>query len=363
MFEVKVVALALLICSVQSLAREVVYDISIDYQVTNISGKNVKVIALGKTGERPTIPAPTLEFVEGDTAKVILHNNLDEETSIHWHGLIVPNNQDGVPYLTNPPIKARSTYTFNFPIKQSGTYWYHSHTSLQEQRGVYGAIVIHPLHEDLAYDIDQLVVLSDWTNRDPNQIMNRLKTDPDYEQICKGTRRGWVDDLREGTIQQRLESEKNRMGPMDVADVCYDAFLINGRSRSRLENIVPGQKVRLRFINASSSTYFNVFFGKQPMEVVAADGIRVEPVKVSSFQIGMAETYDVIVTIPNNIAIELRATSPDVSGHTSVIFGKGPLELAPDLPKPNPYAMNMPMGGGSHQCKLNEHWDDTMKGQ
>jgi FtsP/CotA-like multicopper oxidase with cupredoxin domain len=141
----------------------------------NITGKSVKAIALGKMGEDSGIPAPLLEFTEGDIARITFHNKLDTETSIHWHGLLVPNNQDGVPHVTNPPIAANSTYTYEFPIKQSGTYWYHSHTGLQEQRGVYGPIVIHPKQENLQYDHEQVLVLSDWTNRNPQEIMHILK--------------------------------------------------------------------------------------------------------------------------------------------------------------------------------------------
>ncbi len=343
-------------------ALDVVYDINVDYQTMNFTGKNVKGITLSNAGESGEIPGPTLEFTEGDNAVITIHNNLNEETSIHWHGLLVPNDQDGVPHITNKPIKGHSSYTYRFPIKQNGTYWYHSHTSLQEQKGVYGPIVIHAKNE-VKYDYDQVVLFSDWTNENPNEVMRDLKTDPEYQQQCKDTQRTWSKDLREHTVNARLKSEWNRMGPMDVADVCYSgngAFLINGRRQSKFESILPGQTARLRFINAATSTYFHVAFGKQPIQVISADGKDVVPVAVNGFKIGSAETYDVLVTMPKDISVELRATSNDVTGHTSVFFGTGPMEKAPDVPKPPPY-MDMSGGSGSHNCKPNEHWDDKMK--
>ena len=320
-------------------ARVTEYQISIQYKIVNVTGKSVQVIALGKIGEEAGVPAPTLEFTEGDIARITFTNNIDRETSVHWHGILVPNDQDGVPGLTTPGIKPGQSYTYAFPIRQSGTYWYHSHTDLQEQEGVYGAIVIHPQTESLKYDREEVLVLNDWTNRDPKEIMRILKTDSDWEQIRKNTLRTWIEDLEEGSLKARLISELERMGPMDVADVSYDAFLINGHSQGAMLGR-PGERIRLRVINASSSTYFRLGFGLQKMQVVAADGQPVAPILVDDIPIAIAETYDVIVTIPNDKTVEFRATSEDVTGFASLYFGSSQnLEKARNYKRPNAYSM------------------------
>jgi len=333
----KLLAFILCLISLSSYAKVVEYKINIDHRIANVTGKPVQAIALSKEGEEATIPAPTLEFDEGDTLRVTFNNKLKEETSIHWHGLLLPNDQDGVPYITTPPIKAGTSFTYEFELKQSGTYWYHSHTGLQEQLGVFGAIVIHPKQKKFDYDKEAVVVLSDWTNRDPSQIFRNLKTDRDWEQIQKATLRSWGADIKDGTIKKRVKSEWERMGPMDIADVAYEAFLANGRASQTLANVSPGDKVRLRIINAASSSYFYLGFGQQKMTVVSADGIDVNPVEVDEIMIAIAETYDVIVEVPRDKKIEFRATSQDVTGHSSIFLGDGELEAARDKMKPDPY--------------------------
>ena len=332
-------------------AKLVEYVVNIEYKTMNVTGKTVQMIALGKEGTEPTVPAPTLEFTEGDTLKVTFNNKLKEETSIHWHGILLPNDQDGVPYVTTPPILAGKSHTFEFPIKQSGTYWYHSHTGLQEQKGVYGAIVIHPLKETIKYDREAVIVLSDWTDRNPEQILRNLKTDAEWEQIQKNTLRSWSDDVKGKTVGARLKSEWTRMGPMDVADVAYDAFLANGKQSQVFDSYKPGEKVRLRIINSAASSYFHLGFGKQKMTVVSADGLNVNPVPVDEILIGIAETYDVIVEIPKDKSVEFRATSQDITGYTSTFFGSGEKELARDIPKPNPYGHDH---GGHGGMNMNE---------
>ena len=312
-------------------AEVVEYELTI--AETEFAPAGVKRTALSINGG---IPGPTLRFKEGDVAKIKVHNRLkNEETSIHWHGLLVPNAEDGVPYLTTPPIKPGTTHTFEFPLTHSGTYWYHSHTGLQEQRGVYGSIVITPKDgEQVRVDHDHVVVLSDWTNERPSEVMRTLMRGSEYYAIKKGNAQSLLGAIEAGALLDYLEREKSRMAPMDISDVYYDAFLLNGKRVSELP-ARPGETVRLRIINAAASTYFYTQFAGGPQTVVAADGPEVEPVKVSRLLMGMAETYDVVITVPESGSWEFRATAQDNSGHASLFIGTGNRTEAPKLPAPN----------------------------
>jgi FtsP/CotA-like multicopper oxidase with cupredoxin domain len=283
------------------------------------------------------IPGPTLRFREGDVARIRVHNHLrHEQTSIHWHGLLVPNSEDGVPHVTTPPIQPGTTHTFEFELRHAGTYWYHSHTGLQEQRGVYGSIVVEPRSGTVERaDLDEVIVLSDWTLERPEEVMRTLMSGNEWYAFKKGSTQSLIRAATAGELTSFWEREKSRMPAMDVSDVAYDAFLANGKRsfESAAEN---GETVRLRFINAGASTYFYLQSTTGPLRIVAADGPSVKPILVNRLLVGMAETYDVIVTVPPAGRWELRATSQDGSGHASVWFGKGEEHLAPEIPRPNP---------------------------
>ena len=284
------------------------------------------------------IPGPVLEFNEGDLAIINVTNKMDEETSVHWHGLILPNFFDGVPYLTTPPIKPGTTFQYRIPINQSGTYWYHSHTMLQEQSGVYGSIIIQPKEITLEYDKDLVVVLSDWTNEKPMNVLRNLKRGNEWYQVKKGTAVPLSRVISEGALGAQLKFWRDRMEGADIADIYYPTFLSNGKKLAEYPEFKTGEKVRLRFINASASTYYWMDFGGGNPMVVSGDGIDVEPVAKSRFLFGIAETYDVIVTIPEG-TLEVTATAQDGSGHTSIQLGNGTLYPAKIIDRPDKIEM------------------------
>ena len=284
------------------------------------------------------IPGPVLEFNEGELAIINVTNKMDEETSVHWHGLILPNFYDGVPYLTTPPIEPGTTFQYRIPINQSGTYWYHSHTMLQEQKGVYGSIIIHPKEKTLEYDKDLVVVLSDWTNEKPMNVLRNLKRGNEWYQVKKGTAVPLSRVISEGAFGAQLKFWRDRMEGADIADIYYPAFLSNGKKLAEYPEFRAGEKVRLRFINASASTYYWMDFGGGNPMLVSSDGVDVQPVSKSRFLFGIAETYDVIVTIPEG-TIEITATAQDGSGHTSIQLGNGTLYPAKRIDRPDKVAM------------------------
>jgi CopA family copper-resistance protein len=265
-----------------------------------------------------TIPGPLLRLREGQNVRIAVRNDLDEDTSIHWHGLLVPFAMDGVPGVSFPGIKPRSTFVYEFPIVQSGTYWYHSHSGLQEQIGHYGPLVLDPAEPDpVQYDREHVIVLSDWSFLHPHQIFTRLKQEGGFFNRQKLTQMDWLNGRNPLTPEERDMFARMRMDPTDIGDVTAAAymFLINGHSR--VENWTgifrPGERVRLRIINSATQTTFNFRIPDLPMTVVAADGINVKPVETDEFQIGNAETYDVIVT-PEDRAYSIVTESIDRSG-------------------------------------------------
>jgi FtsP/CotA-like multicopper oxidase with cupredoxin domain len=325
-------------------AKVVEYQFDVNYKTVNFTGQAVQAMAVGGT-----IPAPTIEATVGDTLRVTFNNKMDVETSVHWHGILLPNDQDGVPYLTTPPIEAGTSFTYEYPIIHHGTYWYHSHTGLQEQRGVYGALVFHPKDgEAVKANHEAVVVLSDWTNENPNQVMHNLKKSDDYYALKKDSVQSWLKVVQHGqqAIQNRLEGAWMRMGPMDISDVGYDAFLANGERQHKLAHTTAGKTVRLRVVNAGASSYFNLQYAGGAMLVVAADGVDVVPFQVDRQRIAIAETFDVIVTVPDTGAYEFRATSEDGTGYSSVILGDGQIHHAPEIPKPNLFLTDHSMHGG-----------------
>jgi len=319
------------------------YTLEIAENVISPGGQPVRALTINGS-----MPGPVLRFREGDVARIRVRNRLTaEETSTHWHGLLVPNLEDGVPYLTTPPIGPGETRTFEFLLKHSGTYWYHSHTGLQEQRGVHGAIVIEPkvdapTRSDLPHiDREEVVVLSDWTNESVSDVMRTLLRGSDWYAVRKGTAQSLLGAFRAGHVADYLKREKARLPPMDVSDVAYDAFLANGRPRQQIP-ARPGETVRLRIVNSGASTYFYLSSAAGPLTIVAADGRDVFPIRQHRLLIGMAETYDLLVTVPAGApaAWEVRATAQDGSGHASVFLGEGQENLAP-MPAPlTPYDMD-----------------------
>ncbi|GBF21607.1 copper resistance protein A precursor [Arenibacter sp. NBRC 103722] len=309
------------------------YNLTLEQKKMTLGG----VTANGMT-INGSIPGPTLEFNEGDLALINVTNKMDVETSVHWHGLILPNFYDGVPYLTTPPIEPGTTFQYRIPINQSGTYWYHSHTMLQEQNGVYGSIVIQPKEKTLDYDKDLVVVLSDWTNEKPMNVLRNLKRSNEWYQVKKGTAVPLSRTIKEAALGAQFKFWRDRMEGADIADIYYPAFLSNGKRVAEYPEFKAEEKVRLRFINASASTYYWMDFGGGNPMLVSSDGIDVQPVSKSRFLFGIAETYDVIVTIPEGI-LEITATAQDGSGNTSIRLGSGKLYPATVIDRPDKVEM------------------------
>ncbi len=318
--------------------NRVEYDLYVDERKVNYTGKTRMAIAIN--GQ---IPAPTLTFNEGDTAIIRVHNQMSVETSIHWHGILLPNKYDGVPYLNTAPIEPGKTHTFTFPLIQSGTYWYHSHTMLQEQSGLYGSIVIHP--KEIKYQLKEYVlVLSDWTDYQPREVLRYLKRAGEWFAVQKGATQSYGEALAAGYFKDKVKQEWGRMPAMDLTDIYYNKFLTNGQETSYYPDAKPGEVVRLRVINGSASSYFYLQYGGGPMQVISADGINVEPFPTTKLEIATAETYDLLVTVPQMGAAELRATANDITGYSSSFFGTGDPLKAPDLPRINYFQMMREMG-------------------
>ena len=281
-------------------------------QTMLIDGRVMKAV-----GINGTVPGPIIRLREGQTARLHVVNDLDEESSIHWHGLLVPAAMDGVPGISFPGVAPHTTFTAEFPVRQSGTYWYHSHSGLQEQLGHYGPIVIDPAGTDpVGYDREHVIVLSDHSPTSPEAIFRRMKVGKGYYDFQKQSLGGLLAD-RDQPLKERLKWGRMRMSPTDVADgtgATY-TFLVNGHGPT--DNwtalFTPGERVRLRFVNASSMTTFNVRIPGLPLTIVQADGQNVRPVETDEFQIGVAETYDAVVT-PADRAYTLVAESVDRSG-------------------------------------------------
>ncbi len=349
-------ALFILLATVAaSFGRTVEYDLTVAEETVAPAGKPVAGLTVNGG-----IPGPVLRFREGDTAQVRLHNRLTRESaSLHWHGLLVPNKEDGVPRLTTPMIPAGGSYTYEFPLKHAGTYWYHSHTGLQEQRGVYGAIVVTPREgEPVEADRDEVLVLSDWTNENVNNVMRSLMRGSDWYAIKKGTAQSILGAWQAGKSKEYWEREWSRMPPMDVSDVAYDAFLINGKRRVEIP-ARPGQRVRLRVINAGAASYFYVQSAAGPVTIIAADGPAVRPIRQNRLLMGMAETYDLLFTVPPSGSWELRATAQDGSGHASAWIGSGAPHAAPDVPGPDLYDMSAAMDAVLEQSEAAKDQTDA----
>jgi len=283
-------------------------------------------------GVNETLPAPLLRFRKGEEVTVNVTNALQEDTSIHWHGLLVPFHMDGVPGVSFPGISPGETFQYRFSVPQSGTYWYHSHSGLQEQLGHYGPLIIDPASRDpVDYDREYVLVLSDWSFENPHRIFNKLKSMGEMYNFNKRTLPDLLEDVREQGLKTTVESRAMwagmRMNPRDIADVTGATYqyLINGHTTEDNWNAVfaPGERLRLRIINASAMTLFNVRIPGLPMTVVQADGLNVQPIEVDEFQIGVAETYDVIVTPGEPGAFAFVAESIDRYGQVVATLGSG----------------------------------------
>lgn len=321
-----------------SSAKTVRYDLTISETTVNFSGKQQRALAINGS-----IPGPTLRFTEGDDAVIRVKNELREDSSLHWHGILLPNDQDGVPHVNMAPIKPEETREFRFRLRHGGTFWYHSHSGLQEQLGIYGSIVITPKGgERVRSDHDLVVVLSDWTDESPYDVLGQLRGGQEWQQIKKGTIQTLVGAIQHNAWMDMLKRSMTRMPPMDFSDVGYDAFLANGEPISDFP-ARAGETVRLRLINASAASYYHLEYAGGPMKILSADGTEVQPVDTGRFLFAIAETYDVLVKVPpTGGAWELRATTQDGTGKSSLFIGQGIRHAAPDVPKPNVYK---PMGG------------------
>jgi CopA family copper-resistance protein len=294
------------------------FDLTIAETPIRIDGRRGTAMALNGT-----IPGPLMRFTEGETVTIHAHNRLRESTSIHWHGILLPFQMDGVPGVTYPGIAPAETFTYRFTLKQAGTYWYHSHTGLQEQLGLNGPLIVDPRGgEPFAYTREHVVVLTDWMFADPYAILAKLKKESDYSNFQRRTVGDFFHDVsREGlraALKDRAMWGRMRMAPTDIADVTGHlyTYLMNGQGpvSGWTGLFSPGERVRLRLINASAMTYFNVRVPDLPMTVVLADGQPVEPVTVDELQIAVAETFDVIVE-PRERAYTLFAEAMDRSGY------------------------------------------------
>lgn len=300
-----------------ALAHAGEYRLTIDRQPVNVTGKPVQSLTIN--GQ---VPGPTLRFKEGEDVTIHVTNRLREDTSVHWHGLLLPGQMDGVPGLNGyPGIKPGQTYTYRFKIRQAGTYWYHSHSGTQEQAGLYGALVIDPAAPDVVQAArDYVVVLSDFTSEDSDEVLRNLKNDAGYYNYGKRTIGDFFADAQRdgfwGALRDRLDWGDMRMDPTDLSDVSGYTFLVNGKSPAQNWSgpFTPGERVRLRFINASAMSYFDVRIPGLRMIVIQADGQNVQPVPVDEFRIAVAETYDVIV-VPQDMAYTIMAEPIDRSGY------------------------------------------------
>lgn len=329
------------------------FDLTIGETPVNLTGAPRRALTVNGS-----LPAPTLRVREGDTVTLRVRNTLDEITSLHWHGILLPANQDGVPGLSFDGIPPGGTHTFRFRLRQSGTYWYHSHSAFQEQRGVYGALVVEPRGgPERAYDREQVLVLSDWTDEDPRRVFSKLRKMSHYYNRNQPTLGDLVREARRDgwrtAMSERLGWAAMRMNRADIADVTGETytFLLNGRppAANWAGLFRPGERIRLRVVNAAAMTHFDFRIPGLPLTVTAADGQPVHPVTVDEFRIAPGETFDAIVRPAGQDAFALFAQAIDRSGYAA-----GALAVRPGLTAPLP-ALDPPplltmadMGHGGH---------------
>jgi len=325
------------------------FDLTIAKTPVNFTGKPRMATTINGG-----IPGPTLRWREGDTVTIRVTNQLQEYSSIHWHGILLPYQMDGVPGLSYKGIAPGETFTYQFKVQQSGTYWYHSHSGMQEQTGIYGAIVIEPAaSETIRADRDYVVALSDWTDENPMSVLHKLKTQSDYYNFNQPTAMDFFRDVSQvgwsAAVDKRRMWNEMRMNPTDLADISgYTyTYLMNGNAPAGNWTglFKPGERVRLRFINSSAMTFFDVRIPGLKMTVIQADGQNVKPVTVDEMRIGVAETYDVLVT-PGDDAYTIFAQSMDRTGYArgTLVQQTGSTAAIPALDKPEPLTMGDMMG-------------------
>ncbi len=339
--------------SVNPTGQAKVVDLTIERIEVPIGDRVGRVVAVNRS-----LPAPLLRFREGDDVELRVTNRLDESASIHWHGLLLPAEMDGVPGVSFGGIDPGETFVYRFPLKQYGTYWYHSHSAMHEQLGQYGPIVIDPAHgEHAEYARDYVVVLSDWTFSDPHRLFAKLKKRANFSNMQRQTALDFFADVREKGFKQTWESwgawSKMRMDPTDIADLTGSnfTFLLNGRTAVDPWTGIfqRGERIRLRFINAAATTHYDVRIPGLKMTVIEADGQHVRPVEVEEFRMGAAETYDVLVELDDERAYTIFAETSDRSG-----FALGTLAPREGLRGPIPERRKRPlrtmadMGMGGH---------------
>ncbi|MDH5377595.1 MAG: copper resistance system multicopper oxidase [Gammaproteobacteria bacterium] len=337
------------------------FSLTVAEMPVNITGSNRKATAINGS-----IPAPTLRWREGDTVTIHVSNKLSVPTSIHWHGMILPYQMDGVPGLSFAGIAPGETYSYTFKVQQSGTYWYHSHSGFQEQTGMYGAIIIEPRNgERHKVNRDYIVQLSDWTDENPMSILARLKKQEDYFNFNQPTVMDFFRDVSlygfGKALERREMFNQMRMSPTDISDVSgYTyTYLINGATPSGNWTglFKKGEKIRLRFVSSGTQSYFDVRIPGLEMKVIQVDGIDIEPVTVDEFRCGPGETYDVIVT-PKDEVYTIFAQSMDRSGYArgTLAVKQGLQAPVPSVDKPEWLTMSDMMGNMSH----GDHGGHTM---
>ena len=311
------------------------FDLAIGETPMNVTGSPRLAVTVNGS-----LPAPILRWKEGDTVTVRVANGLRDEASIHWHGVLLPANMDGVPGLSFHGIHPGETFTYRFRVRQAGTYWYHSHSGFQEQQGLYGPLIIEPREpEPFAFDREHVVLLSDWTDERPERVFSKLKKQSNYYNTHQRTVGDFLRDVRTQGVRSTVADRKTwgamRMNPTDLADVsgATYTYLINGVAPAGNWTGLfrPGERVRLRFINASAMTYFDVRIPGLKMTVVAADGQYVHPVSVDEFRIAVAETFDAIVEPAGQEAFTIFAQSMDRTG-----YARGTLSLRESASAPVP---------------------------
>jgi CopA family copper-resistance protein len=331
------------------------FDLRIGTSSANLTGRARTALTINGS-----LPGPLLRWREGDAVTLRVANSLDEEASIHWHGILLPANMDGVPGLSFDGIHAGQSYTYRFPVRQSGTYWYHSHSAFQEQLGVYGPLVIEPRQpEPFQYDREHVVMLTDWTDEDPARVFAKLKKRSDYYNFRQRTVGDFFRDVRRNglgaTVSERIAWGEMRMNAADLADVTgYTyTYLMNGQppAGNWTGLFAPGERVRLRVINGSAMSYFDLRIPGLKMTVVAADGLPVKPVEVDEFRIAVAETYDVIVEPAGQEAFTIFAQAMDRTGFAAgtLAVRSGLRAAVPDL-DPRPVLSMTDMGHGAHEA-------------
>lgn len=342
-------ALCLVVSSLYAQTRTV--DLTIAYKKVNYAGKTVTAIAVNDQ-----IPGPTLHFHEGDEVIIRVHNHLKVGTAVHWHGLLVPWRMDGVEHVTQEPIAPQGEFTYRFKIKQSGTYWYHAHADLQEQQGLYGALIIDPNKPSpYQYDKDFSIVLSDWSNEDPDSIYKHLKQDGDYysggaplqptlAQFFKD-RSATTPKERSETLQKYWGMQLMRMSVYDLSDVQYDAFLLNGTTPKEpwQQFVKVGDTIRLRLIGAGASTVFNIKVDDEPLQVVEVQGNDVKPFTVKKLSLAPGQTIDVLLKIKENKPYTIYAESLDTSGYALGILNPTTIKIT-TISTVKPFPAPTPMG-------------------